>query len=59
MGGETGLLTGGVAAGRTVNRDLESRVRIEKAFKKFEADVLRKEADALDGEEGVAGAFGF
>lgn len=59
LGGETGLLTGTGSAARTVSSDPESRARIETAFKKFRADVLRKEADALDGGKGVAGALGF
>lgn len=53
VGGETGLLTGSAGAARTVSSDPESRRRIETAFRKFKADVLRKEADALDGGEGV------
>ncbi|KAF1990850.1 hypothetical protein K402DRAFT_389750 [Aulographum hederae CBS 113979] len=48
IGGETGLLTGSISAGRTLSRDRESRERIETAFRKFRADVLRREADALD-----------
>lgn len=59
MGGETGLLTGSGSASRTISRDPESRARIETAFKKFRADVLRKEADAIDGGKGVAGVLGF
>ena len=53
LGGETGLLTGSGSAGRTITRDPESRQRIETAFAKFRAEVLRKEADALDGGKGV------
>lgn len=49
LGGETGLLTGGISARRAVRRDPESRARIERAFRKFRAEVLRKEADALEG----------
>jgi len=48
VGGELGLLGGGAAANRTISSDPDSRARIETAFKKFRADVLRKEADALD-----------
>lgn len=59
LGGETGLLTGSGSAARTISGDPESRARIETAFRKFRADVLRKEADALDGGKGVAGALGF
>ncbi|MCJ1417300.1 hypothetical protein MMC32_003642 [Xylographa parallela] len=49
LGGETGLLTGTYSATRSISRDPESRARIETAFKKFRADVLRKEAARLDG----------
>lgn len=59
LGGETGLLTGSGSAAGTVSSDPESRARIETAFRKFRADVLRKEADTLDGGKGVAGALGF
>lgn len=59
LGGETGLLTGSASASRTITRDPESRARIEAAFRKFRADVLRKEADDLDGGKGVAGVLGF
>jgi len=53
VGGETGLLSGSWSAGRTVKADPESRKRIEDAFRRFRADVLRKEADALDGGQSV------
>lgn len=59
LGGETGLLTGSGSASRTITRDPDSRARIEAAFRKFRADVLRKEADDLDGGKGVASALGF
>ncbi|MCJ1458675.1 hypothetical protein MMC28_009049 [Mycoblastus sanguinarius] len=59
LGGETGLLTGSGSASRTVSKDPESKARIEEAFRKFRADVLRKEADALDGGKGVANVLGF
>ncbi|EON62367.1 hypothetical protein W97_01589 [Coniosporium apollinis CBS 100218] len=49
LGGETGLLTGSASARRTVRKDPESKARIEKAFRKFRAEVLRKQADALEG----------
>ena len=50
LGGETGLITGSYSASRTIARDPDSRARIESAFRKFRADVLRKEAERLDGE---------
>ena len=49
LGGETGLLTGSLSAGRLITKDPESRARIETAFRKFRADSLRQEADKLDG----------
>ena len=58
IGGETGLLTGSASAGRTINRNSESRERIETAFRRFRADVLRKEADALDTKKGVTELLG-
>ena len=43
---------GGVAKGTSgINSDPESRKRIETAFRRFRADVLRKQADALDKEQ--------
>lgn len=58
LGGETGLLTGTGSASRTITKDPETRARIETAFNKFRADVLRKEADAMDGGKGVSGMLG-
>ncbi|KAL8829826.1 MAG: hypothetical protein Q9170_006006 [Blastenia crenularia] len=58
LGGETGLFTGSASAGRTIMRDPESRERIETAFRRFRADLLRKEADALDKKKGVAELLG-
>ncbi|CAF9905673.1 hypothetical protein IMSHALPRED_003922 [Imshaugia aleurites] len=59
LGGETGILTGSASASRSITRDPDSRTRIEAAFRRFRADVLRKEADDLDGGKGVAGVLGF
>lgn len=53
VGGETGLLAGSLAAGRLVMKDPDARDRIDKAFRAFKADALRKEADKLDGGQGV------
>ncbi|KAL8878554.1 MAG: hypothetical protein Q9198_003658 [Flavoplaca austrocitrina] len=58
VGGETGLLTGSASAGRTITRNPESRERIETAFRRFRADVLRKEADSLDTRRGVKEVLG-
>ncbi|QDS69455.1 hypothetical protein FKW77_005680 [Venturia effusa] len=53
IGGETGLITGSISAGRLITKDPASRERIEKAFQKFKADALRQEADKLDGGQSV------
>lgn len=59
IGGEIGVLTGSSSVGRIIGRDPEGKARIEKAFRKFRADVLRKEADDLDGGKGVSSVLGF
>ena len=59
LGGETGILTGSWSGRRAINQSPESRRRVETAFRRFRADVLRKEADRLDGGKGVAGMLGF
>lgn len=48
FGGETGLLTGTLRARGQIGADRESRERIEVAFRRFQADALRKQADQLD-----------
>lgn len=48
FGGETGLLTGSLQARRQINQDPESRERIQNAFKRFQADALRTQANLLD-----------
>lgn len=55
LGGETGLLTGSFRAKRTrIWQDQDSRRRIQKAFRAFQSDMLRRQADAVDrGEGGV------
>lgn len=58
IGGEGGLLTGSGSAGRTIGRDVDSKERIETAFRRFRADVLRQEADDLDGGKGVTDMLG-
>jgi hypothetical protein len=50
---EAGLLGGSASASRSVAKDPERRKRVETAFRKFRADVLRKEADALDRRQDV------
>ena len=57
VGGETGLLFGSMAAGRTITRDSGARERIERTFRKFRAESLRREADGLDGGESIVGGL--
>lgn len=54
LGGETGLLTGSFRARSMIAGDRESRERIQRAFQKFQADALRKQADALDQQAGTS-----
>ena len=58
LGGETGLLTGASAAKRTISKDPETRARIEKAFRGFRADMLRKEIQMLEKGEGKGALLG-
>lgn len=56
------MLVGASRAKSTISQDPESRKRIEAAFARFRADVLRKEASALEkhvelGEKGPGFAF--
>lgn len=56
FGGEIGTLSGSYSASRTVTRDPSSKKRIEDAFRKFRAEVLRKEASMIEsGEKGIGG----
>lgn len=48
FGGETGLLTGSFRARQQIGMDRESRERIQTAFRKFQADALRTQANLLD-----------
>ncbi|CAL5869405.1 uncharacterized protein PFLUO_LOCUS3634 [Penicillium psychrofluorescens] len=48
LGGELGFAAGAASGSRGISADPESKKRIETAFRKFRADVLRKEADSLD-----------
>jgi hypothetical protein len=53
LGGELGFLTGAASGSRSIAADPERKKRIEAAFRRFRADMLRKEAAALDHEENV------
>jgi hypothetical protein len=48
FGGETGLVTGSFRARQMIWQDGESRERIQNAFKLFQADALRSQADAIE-----------
>lgn len=50
LGGEMGLLTGTASASRTITKDPASRERIEKAFKNYRIDVLKRELQAMEGK---------
>ncbi|KAK4939706.1 hypothetical protein LTR10_020096 [Elasticomyces elasticus] len=50
IGGETGLLTGSWSARRTITSNPDVRGRVEKAFRSFRADVLRKQIEELEGD---------
>lgn len=56
--GELGMLAGGYRAKGIVSQDADSRARIETAFRRFRADVLRREASALEKGEGFGRGMG-
>lgn len=53
LGGELGALTGSYSASSTLSKDPVSKKRIELAFRRFRADVLRKEAEDLENGRGT------
>jgi len=53
--GELGALVGSFSASRTVSKDPASRQRIETAFRRFRADVLRREAERMEKGTGAVG----
>ncbi|KAJ5156427.1 hypothetical protein N7492_009230 [Penicillium capsulatum] len=57
LGGEIGLASGAASASRSITADPDSKQRIETAFRKFRADVLRKEAESLDHGADVSGSM--
>ena len=61
FGGEGGLLTGTFRARQAIAADRESRDRIQTAFRRFQADALRTQANLLEqagnGREG-GGVYG-
>ncbi|KAJ5167997.1 uncharacterized protein N7482_003591 [Penicillium canariense] len=48
LGGELGFAGGAASGSRAITTNPERKKRIETAFRRFRADVLRREADALD-----------
>lgn len=49
----TGFAGGAASGTRGLSADPESKKRIDAAYRKFRADLLRKQADALDKGEDV------
>jgi hypothetical protein len=50
LGGELGLITGTASASRTITSDPAAKERIEKAFKNYRVDVLKREIKQLEGK---------
>jgi len=50
LGGELGFITGTASASRTITKDPEARQRIEKAFKNYRIDVMKREIQAMEGK---------
>jgi hypothetical protein len=48
IGGELGLLAGSWSARRAITDDAERKARIERAVRRYRADVLRREVQKLD-----------
>ncbi|KAJ5555375.1 hypothetical protein N7535_007810 [Penicillium sp. DV-2018c] len=55
LGGEIGFAGGAASGTRSISADPESKKRIETAFRRFRADVLRRQAEALDKGESSSG----
>lgn len=50
FGGETGLLAGTFRARQQIGSDRDGRDRIQRAFRRFQADALRQQAAVLENE---------
>lgn len=48
LGSEFGVLSGASAAKRTITSDPETRMRIERTFRAFRVDVLKKQVEQLE-----------
>jgi len=57
LGGETGILTGVGSARRMISKDLETKARVDKAFRRFRTDVLRKEIELLESDQDGPGMW--
>ena len=55
LGGDLGLLLGQSAARKKITGDPETKDRIERAFRGFKADILRKELQDLEAGRGGLG----
>jgi hypothetical protein len=51
IGGETGLLAGSWSARRSLTSDVERKARLERAVRRYRADVLRREVQKLEAGE--------
>lgn len=58
LGGELGLLSGTASATRVITGDKESRERIERAWKRYRVDVLKREIAQTEGGKGFEGFLG-
>ncbi|KAF2692207.1 hypothetical protein K458DRAFT_285495 [Lentithecium fluviatile CBS 122367] len=58
LGGEGGFLTGTASASRAITKDPEAKARIEKAFRNYRIDVLKKEVEQLESKEEFGEIFG-
>ncbi|KAG9200097.1 hypothetical protein G6514_007574 [Epicoccum nigrum] len=57
LGGELGLITGTASATSTITRDPAAKDRIEKAFKNYRVDVLKREIKTLEGKSSFEQMF--
>lgn len=57
LGGETGFLTGTASASRTIAADPGAQARIEKAFRNYQVDVLKRQVQTLESESKPASLF--
>ncbi|KAF2648359.1 hypothetical protein K491DRAFT_642667 [Lophiostoma macrostomum CBS 122681] len=48
LGGELGFLTGSASATRTITKDPNAKERIEKAFKSYRIDVMKRQIQQLE-----------